>query len=148
MTAMHNGYDLHDAAAAGSLAEVKRLVESGMNTTSFDDIDWTPLHHAARNGRYDVVRYLLSTGVDVNIQNYDSAGETPLGASILDCSYRMAKLLIDAGADPRLPGWAGIDAIERVRQRRDEQATPLLILLARTAGWLDRDEECCRPAPR
>ena len=131
---------LHHAAASGDLAELKHLLQSGASATCFDEIDWTPLHHAVRAEQFEVTRYLLSLGVDVNIQNSDSAGETPLGASIEECSYQMAKFLIDAGADPRLPGWMGLNAIDRAKRRSGKEAKALLVLLARRAGWLDRGE--------
>ena len=134
-------HELHFAAGNGDLARVQRLVAKGASMTEFDDLDWTPLHHAVREEQFEVVLFFLDQGVNVNIQNEDVAGETPLGVAVKnDGSYRMIKFLIDVGADPRLPGWMGLTAIDRAQERQGKDAKALLILLARAAGRLDRDD--------
>ena len=55
------------AAGDGELTVVKRFVEAGMSVhTRSDRWLWTALFFAARNGRLDVVQYLVKQGADVN----------------------------------------------------------------------------------
>jgi ankyrin repeat protein len=61
---------------------------------------------------------LLAHGADVNAHNEDDIGETPLGLVAASCSYEMAKILIDGGADPRIPGWMGNTALTRASERK------------------------------
>ena len=52
---------LIDASKRGQTHEVKSLVENdGASLTCTDEQGLTPLHHACRHGRKDVVTYLVS----------------------------------------------------------------------------------------
>ncbi len=53
---------------------------------------------AARYGLEKVVRYLLEAGVDPD-DDTDADGMTPLAAAIWDKNYKIAKILIEKGAD-------------------------------------------------
>ncbi len=55
---------LFDAARAGDLAEVRRLVESGVRVDSVDKYGTSAMMMAASSGRAAVVRYLLEQGAD------------------------------------------------------------------------------------
>ncbi|KAH0629430.1 hypothetical protein JD844_011495 [Phrynosoma platyrhinos] len=59
---------LREAAALGDLEEVERLVESGVNVNSQNEINgWTCLHWACKRNHAQVVSYLLDAGADKNI---------------------------------------------------------------------------------
>ena len=64
---------LHNAAQAGNLAEVKRLLNAGANINSKaigeNRNEATPLIVAALNGKLNVVRELLKRGAKVNIKS-------------------------------------------------------------------------------
>jgi ankyrin repeat protein len=53
----------------------------------------TPLHHAAREGREDVVKFLLSKGADANIQRVD--GWTPLIDASSNGHVGVARILLE-----------------------------------------------------
>ncbi|MFC1604708.1 ankyrin repeat domain-containing protein [Planctomycetota bacterium] len=92
---------LHKAAAAGDIAEVKRLIATGANINSLSSDSGssarTPLHEAAIAGHKDVAEILLSHGA----QPYalDNLRYTPLHCSAEHGHKDMASLLIDKGAD-------------------------------------------------
>ena len=85
------GNCLHHACSAGHLEVVKYLVsERGMNpnavTTTPDyglDRKNTPLHLASKNGRAEIVRFLLSTG-RVDLQSRNAEGKTALEMAAAD----------------------------------------------------------------
>ena len=125
---------LHFAAQDGDLAEVQRLVERGGDVNALDaDLSFTPLHYAARGGHIEVMKYLLSVGADVNAHDPDVSGETPLGEVAQNCSFEVAKILIEAGADPTIPGWMRITALHRASGRKKPEGLRVYELLLRTA---------------
>jgi ankyrin repeat protein len=120
---------LHFAAQQGDLDEVRALVAKGADVNAFDDLGMTPLHHAAKEERLEVARFLLEHGANVNAHHEASIGNTPLGEIAPNCSYDIAKLLVDAGADPTIPGWMGITALHSASERKQEEGRKVHQLL-------------------
>lgn len=114
--------ELHIACENGYFGTVKTLIEQGVPINSPDeDLGYTPLHYAVRSNRLDVAEYLLSKGADVNAHNEKRIVGTPLRESASNCSYEMAKLLIDNGADPSLPGGMNLSALDIAKERKREE---------------------------
>uniref|UniRef100_A0A8D0L778 Ankyrin repeat domain 40 n=1 Tax=Sphenodon punctatus TaxID=8508 RepID=A0A8D0L778_SPHPU len=68
---------LREAAALGDFEEVQRLVESGVNVNSQNEINgWTCLHWACKRNHSQVVSYLLDSGADKEI--LAAKGEMPV----------------------------------------------------------------------
>jgi ankyrin repeat protein len=65
----------------------------------------TPLLYAARDGRLDLVRTLLTAGAD--IEGTDANGITPLIIAITNNHPDVARFLIDSGADIKASDWYG-----------------------------------------
>lgn len=122
---------LHFAAEEGDLKKVKELVEQGRDINAVDEgMNITPLHYAVREEHYDVVEYLISIGANVNAHVEELIGETPLGDVAPTCSYRMADLLVKAGADPTIPGCLQITALDSAKKRKDQEGIKVYELLA------------------
>jgi ankyrin repeat protein len=110
---------LHHAAQDGDLNRVRQLIAEGFSVNAFDDdVHWTPLHYAATKGHLDVMKALIEAGADVNAHDEARIGNTPLGEVAGNCSYEVAKVLIDGGADPRIPGWMQITALQHSAERK------------------------------
>lgn len=94
--------DLLIAARAGNLAEVRRLIESGVPVNSTGEWGSTALALAARAGATDVVEYLLGKGADPNAQE-GFFGMTVLDMALWDNGpdYATARQILAAGADDR-----------------------------------------------
>ena len=120
---------LHAAAAAGREAEVRHAIADGWPIEDFDVLAEAPLHAAGREGHLGIMRMLLAAGADVNLNCEDRIGETPLGEVAGTCSLEVARLLIDAGADPTIPGWMGLTALRRAAERTDEAGKAVFELL-------------------
>lgn len=128
--ASHVDWRLHAAADAGRLDEVRQAIADGWPLEEFDDsLAWTPLHHAANAGHLEVVRALLAAGVAVDRHCAARIGDTALAMVAGHGSAAMARLLLDAGADPTVPGWMGLSALDRVRRRDDDQAAAVRAVL-------------------
>lgn len=123
---------LHRAAGAGNLARVCELLAAGFPVNRFDALGKTPLHHAVAGEHFGVVDALLRAGANVNAQSV--IGDTPLGECAASCSLEMAKRLIDAGADPTIPGWMMLTAIDGARDRKRADGRKVLALLKAAAA--------------
>ena len=126
---------LHWAAAAGDLELVKALVAEGCDVNAFDDLGWTPLHHAAREEHLDVAAFLLAIGAQADARCEAMIGDTALRTVADTCSLDMARLLVAAGADPTIRGWMQINALDRaVTRRRGDGPAVYALLIAAAAG--------------
>ncbi len=104
---------LHDAATAGMIDRVVRLLDGGTPVDARDDLANTALHRAAMSGHADIVRLLLQRGVTVDAQN--ARGSTALA---LAKTGEVAQLLRAAGAEPSADVGVAVtpDAIHRLRE--------------------------------
>lgn len=131
---------LHYAAGHGDLTEIKRLIASGVPINGFS-IGQTPLLRAALNNQIAATRLLLELGADVNAYDESTIGNTPLRQVVETCSLEMARILIEAGANPLIPGWMGITALDQAKRRTMKQGklkphndSPAIFLLLQAAA--------------
>jgi ankyrin repeat protein len=130
---------LHYAAQLGNPAAVSELLDSiwigEMNR--FDEMSFTPLMWAARSGHDSVVRLLLEAGADVNAVEEERCGNTVLREIVETASVELIQMLLNAGADPLIPGWMGLSAIDKAKEREENalstEARQILRLLKKTA---------------
>lgn len=128
--------DLHFAAQDGDIALVRQLLADGRSPNVFDEISKTPLHYAAERGHIDVMRVLLEAGADVNANEEARIGNTPLRDVAGECSLAVAAFLVDAGADPRIPGWMQLTALHKAEDRKDPEGRRVFALLRSAADRL------------
>ena len=110
--------DLHWAVQRGDSAAVERLIAAGQPVDEFDEIGKTPLHYAVAAERLDIARVLLVAGAGVDAHDESSIGNTPLGDVAASCSPEVAEFLVAAGADPTIPGWMQLSALDRAAKRK------------------------------
>ena len=124
---------LHSACAKGDIAEVRRLLKEGHDPNAFDELGRTPLHYAAQHGHLDVMRLLLDSGADVNAHDESVIGDTVLLHVASNCSFEVAKVLIDAGANPTIPGWMMLTALHKSEERKKPEGVRVHQLLLTAA---------------
>ena len=112
---------LHFASQDGNIARLSELLESGVDIDIFDDLEKTALHYAVENENFQVAQYLIENGANVNAQNTDKIGETPLSNVGDRCSLKMAKFLVKHGAIANAKGWMGLSAIDRAKNRKKKE---------------------------
>ena len=105
MLSLHFGFgaadagELHEAAIAGDLEAIERLLADGV------DVDEkgiaSPLFLAARSGHAEAVSLLIENGADIN---FESKWGTPLHIAVSRGHLSVARVLLEEGADPNIPG--------------------------------------------
>jgi len=99
---------LFEAAAAGELERVERLVEADPESvTSYSADGWTPLHLASYFGQVKIAELLLANRADAAAASRNSNANTPLHAALAGHHTLIAGLLIGAGADVNAADAAG-----------------------------------------
>ncbi len=97
---------LFDAARAGDVDQVRSLIGAGVAVDSADKYGTTALAMAARGGHTAVVRFLLESDADPNLEE-GFYGTSPLtlllfmGGDDESSTVEIAKLLLEHGADDR-----------------------------------------------
>ncbi|KAK5999158.1 Vegetative incompatibility HET-E-1-like protein [Cladobotryum mycophilum] len=83
--------------------------------------DGAPIYYAASFGLTDVVRILISEGVNLDAPGGRFNG-TALHAAAYRCHYDIVKLLLEAGADPNVEDITGYTPLEFAQTMRDEES--------------------------
>lgn len=125
---------LHFAARDGDLTRARMLLADGADPNTFDDLNYTPLHYAVKHDHHDMVSLLLTYGADVNAHNESRIGNTPIREMASNCSLAMAKLLLDAGADPTIRGWMQLNALDVAKDRKRGDGPQVYKLLLQHAA--------------
>jgi len=90
--------DLHKAAERGDVAEVRRLVATGVDVDGVDANKITALHFAAGNGHVEALKTLLQ--LSANIQAKTAAqGATPLHMAAAHGHEEALKTLLQLSAN-------------------------------------------------
>lgn len=89
--------EIHDAATNGELNHVKQLIESNQQLLNLHDNDGrTPLHWACRGVHFEIIKYLVEMGADINAT--DANGMIPLHNVAARNHPEAVKFLIENGA--------------------------------------------------
>jgi ankyrin repeat protein len=99
---------LHLACANGHAEATDILAEeAGVDLDARDEDNFTPLYEACLWGNFMSVKVLVAHGADTSLGTsieQDSSGWTPLIVSSEEGYLRCLQILLEAGADPNLPG--------------------------------------------
>ncbi len=148
--------DVHEAAIAGDLDQVRRYVEEGGDIDAIGgEYDQTPLGMAVMENHADVAEYLVEQGADVNKANHN--GIAPLHVASRSGGIESVRLLVENGAiveatDPRFSPllWAArVGATDIVAYLIEhggdvnfvaEGAGGTPLLMAARLGWIETIE--------
>ena len=114
------------AAEAGDIDSVRyTLYKYPQCVNKPDLIKQTPLHWAARSGRFEVCKLLIEKGADVNAKSND--GSTPLHWAAIKGQPRICKLLLDNGADVNAAESDGETALHFAAQYSNLETVKILV---------------------
>ena len=101
------------------LKSIKKLVESteNFNLEIRCDYDSTPLHISVNYGHLDIVKYLISVGVDIESKDVD--GFTSLHIASIYSDVEIIKHLLLNGADPYVVDKFGTTPIDYYDSREE-----------------------------
>ncbi|KAJ5612966.1 hypothetical protein N7510_006160 [Penicillium lagena] len=128
-------FEGHDRELVNRLFDSKRLPNRGnfgvwvqtlVKDVSFESIQSTePLYYAASFGLVPVVKAILASDPELDINARGGRfGSTPLFVACWRSNYKVAQLLLEAGADPKLvdsSGWT-VFSLAKMPQFQDLQA--------------------------
>ncbi|KAF7139749.1 hypothetical protein CNMCM5793_007903 [Aspergillus hiratsukae] len=102
-------WPLYEALYYGQIAILQFLLQKGVNPWDTGKFEAALLYAvfkssdthsiAAHHGNDELIRFLLAESADVNFQE---DGTSPLNNAVLNDHYSTAKLLLQAGADPKM----------------------------------------------
>lgn len=112
-----NASAFHEAANAGRLDIIRLFLDiDGRDfLNQFNDLYYSPLIAAVVGGHVNVARELLLAGSDPNAWDEPCVGFTALDQAVLSNRLDLIQLLIDAGADPSIPTWMHMTALQRCK---------------------------------
>jgi uncharacterized protein len=109
------------AAIKGELHLCEQLIARGADVNK---PDWTPLHYAASAGHTAVLTLLLAHYAYIDAESPN--GSTPLMMAARYGSSEAVKVLLQAGADPRLKNANGLSALDFAWQAEHTAALDLI----------------------
>jgi ankyrin repeat protein len=104
--ARYSLHDWFDLIGGTSAAVLDVYAAHGLDPRALDEDNATLLHEAAASGKADSVKWLLAHGVPVDAKERDSL-RTPLMVAAEGGNIEAVKVLLDAGANPKLQNAAG-----------------------------------------
>jgi ankyrin repeat protein len=116
---------LHTASRLG-YEDVVKLLLKVCAVGKQDDQKYTPLHHAAENGHYEVVK-LLSSAKGVRIDTMSAEHLTPLLLAIINGHTQIASMLMEKGARHELKDNKGLTPLSHAARRCHNAIIELLI---------------------
>lgn len=119
--------NLFEACAAGKFDEVANLVYTHPEAINFHAEDgFTPLGLACYFGHYEIARYLVLKGADVNLPSNNGFRVYPLHSAVAGDYTQIARMLIENNAQVNVRQQAGVTALHSAAQNGN---IDLLILL-------------------
>lgn len=109
------------------------LIDKGANINAKNNNGATPLYFATKN--FDLAQYLITLGADVNIRAYGDF--TPLYQAAFSGNLKVAKLLIDHGADVNASGGQGT-VLRGIIYYKTESGTEMANLLLDNGAKLQK----------
>lgn len=117
---------LRTAAMDGYLIRVERLLMDGVSPQAADERGMTPLHLAAKNGRREVVAFLLDHGAPMDQIRQD--GVTPLFLAAQEGRRDIVTLFLEKGAEVNTQARVGSVTLLHLGAYRGDQDMVALLL--------------------
>jgi len=118
----------HEAATFGRVERLRELLdEDPARVNEFSADGFSPLHGAIYGGHESTVRLLVERGADLEaVSTSEIAQVRPLGTAAFVRSVPLARILLEAGADPNATNPREGTAMDSALENGDEEFVRLL----------------------
>ena len=125
-TSSEKTFKFHDAVERGDADFVRSCINRGMDVNFRDPgrANVSPLHLASRRGFVDIVSLLLEHGACPNIKG--PWKYTPLHYAAIFHEAKVAKILLDSGANANAIDDKGFSVMDHARRERQDDIIELL----------------------
>ena len=131
---------LHDAAAAGSLARVQELLANdGGNANTFSPDGFPVVALAAVFGHLEVARHLALHGADINAVSTNGTGYTALTGAVASGHTAIVGWLLEHGANPNYRYAAGYSPLLTAAANGHLEIVKLLLAHGADVGAITND---------
>jgi ankyrin repeat protein len=133
---------IFEAAATGKINNVIRLLARDPDlVNAFADDGFQPLGLACFFGNFDVAEYLVKAGANVNSKSQNGLKVAPLQSAAAGKHVKIAKLLLDYGADPNIREQGGYTPLHAAAQNGDEEMIRMLLFRGADLTLASNDEK-------
>ena len=131
--------DVFEAAAAGRTERLRDLLDGDPSlANAWAEDGFQPLGLASFFGHFDAARLLVERGAGVNSASRNDMRVMPLHSAAAtpdaESRYELAKLLLEAGADPNARQQDDFTPLMAAEQHGDERLRDLLLAHGATRG--------------
>jgi ankyrin repeat protein len=120
------------------------LIKNGLDINATYRSQKTLLHYAVEHRAYDMVKFLVGKGANVNLRDKNKSTPLLAATSLVYRNDSIARYLLDKGADPNVMGSYGITALRNVIGIYGGQDSVLFrLLIDKGADANQKCEECC-----
>ena len=120
---------IFEASATGKINRVIRLLAHDPElVNAYAEDGFQPLGLACFFGHYDTAEYLAKAGALLNSQSHNDLKAAPLHSAAAGMYSKIAKMLLDLGADPNLREQGGFTPLHVAAQNDDAETIRLLLL--------------------
>ena len=114
---------VHRAAELGYVNVIHTLLaaDGKVALNSFDYISRTPLICAAHRGQLAAAQLLIEAGSELNAHDERRIGNPALRWAVEAKNEAMVRLLLKAGADPLIPGWMQLSALDEAASWKESR---------------------------
>ena len=132
------------ACSGGDLSIVSLLLQHGALVNIPEVI--SPLSAAVHEGHYDIVKFLINAGADVNVQEEHYYGVTPLIIASARGNLLIVHLLLQSGADVTIQDKEGYTAIDAAKVLQHQEILRVLSLTLLTDKVLEQVQKYLSPS--
>lgn len=138
------GPSVHELAASPDFDALKRAIEADPSLVhARDDLEKTPLHHAAAGRSIETLAFLVEHGADVNAA--DKTGLRPIHISAWWGTRLHVKVLLELGADINATDLYDDTPLHLAAMARDDRANMIAFLVEHGASLTARNERGLTP---
>ena len=131
------------ARSGGNLSIVSLLLQYGALVNIPEVI--SPLSAAVHEGHYDIVKFIINAGANVNVQEERYHGVTPLIIASTHGNLPIVQLLLQSGADVTIQDNKGYTAIDAAKVLQHQEILRVLSLTLLTIKLFEQAQKYLSP---